>query len=1469
MKMTSECRPQSIHLLCHDVRSRLRSGIATPSLVQCVEELVVNSIDAGAVCIAVRVDIPSYKLQVVDNGRGVAREDLSLLGERYATSKLHDIEGLESISFYGYRGEAIASIRDVASVLEISSRARGCDVTYTKIYHHGKEVGISEDAKARPSAGTTVTAHNMFYNMPVRRKVLNSPLVYERICKRLQAIALIHPSISLTLRDDSCGIKSIQTHSSSSVVNTFGHLFGRELADCLREVNYRNDHFSSSGYIGVKSHRNKSLQFVYVNGRLVLKTKLHKLLNELLNRSLVTKGKGKNSEMERDGGGDDISASCHPSPIGGSGNYGIFVVNITCSHSLYDITMDPTKTLIEFSDWDGVLACVHGFVTSFLEQENMCLKLCTEPLSTESQRDNGENTCTSDLNVGHSAKEYLCNAISTSDCKNTVQSTCVRRQVHAEQDVNCETELSASFGVGEPDDSPATSVTQAAVHSPEMDAPEEVLNMSSDPLITAPTTSQFVDTTSTESALLISPRTDLCATSNSSTVSADTSLCEGTNGDFLESQLDLRKSADLDECLPSTMTMETSSSNVDQEITKLTQQAQSIEAASHCELKSRMSFNEPSSKQGSEVQYSSDSPDINTRNKVKSWNDESRTDCIHSSGTASLVSSALQRHQISVKAKCTLNAFKRSLRENHPANASETKQSLLRHHHVSSGKHHKTISLRSHGSPGFRSRLASLNVKCQQRRSQTNPLTKWINQAAESCVPCDQSPPHPFDNCSKTVDKNNSDSNVYVDSRHETCPSQERALTSIISSTHHSSDSSKLGDAAKKCYRSGVSVNAASTSQRVSEDLLCPVNTKRPKLGSVSENSPTVVPTFEPKSHYKVCSSVESVDHVFRPEIIATVDATKKMANDKAGGNDVLQSKLVHAENTSDREGMRCEGRHPGLMGDPSPEGSSANHLSDSPQRKENRKVGQSLSEQSLPVMAETSSLESSKSSLPMPSNFGMVVEKGCDEVPEPFPGNASYVSMESKEEEPTQQYSSVMRSPSTNVQDPPKILIESDDVSKVQRDVTDNRNATSSQRLSEGLVADRDDEWYAIYEASLGRKVFINRITGNCSLEDPSQESQPAGRDEGVASKSLFTMVTKRDTLAHPHLPHSALPFVSTLKDNREMTTSLDSTCRPLSPVSMATLDAVMDSHQEDDEDLAKVKWGTTATSETWNAPSSVQGDDSQPLQILPEVGVRTSGIDAKFYTSLMTSLNPCQFHKSVFENIEVVGQVDAKFIACLVSSDSQQPGARPHLLVLVDQHAAHERIRLEMLTAECYSGGTDGDSRIIRAASVTPPIPVRLSPSELRLIQAYRGKLGRVGVGFTLPDDGDCVLVTALPECVVEREASETKRGRPTVAVSIVETLIKEELDAIQSQAGARAALPRSITRILNSQACHGAIKFGDVLDLADCRTLIGQLSSCDLPFQCAHGRPAFMPLLDLRKLTHWEGQQASSLEAEKTES
>lgn len=72
-----------IQLLPSELQVRLRSGVAITSFTQCVEELVLNALDAASSCIAVRVDVPLGKIQVVDNGNGITREELSLVANRY------------------------------------------------------------------------------------------------------------------------------------------------------------------------------------------------------------------------------------------------------------------------------------------------------------------------------------------------------------------------------------------------------------------------------------------------------------------------------------------------------------------------------------------------------------------------------------------------------------------------------------------------------------------------------------------------------------------------------------------------------------------------------------------------------------------------------------------------------------------------------------------------------------------------------------------------------------------------------------------------------------------------------------------------------------------------------------------------------------------------------------------------------------------------------------------------------------------------------------------------------------------------------------------------------------------------------------------------------------------------------------------------------------------------------------------
>lgn len=82
----STCVPAMIRCLSDDVKTKLRSGLAISSLGQCVEELTLNSIDAEATCVAIRVNMETFQVQVIDNGLGMAGDDVEKVGNRYFTS---------------------------------------------------------------------------------------------------------------------------------------------------------------------------------------------------------------------------------------------------------------------------------------------------------------------------------------------------------------------------------------------------------------------------------------------------------------------------------------------------------------------------------------------------------------------------------------------------------------------------------------------------------------------------------------------------------------------------------------------------------------------------------------------------------------------------------------------------------------------------------------------------------------------------------------------------------------------------------------------------------------------------------------------------------------------------------------------------------------------------------------------------------------------------------------------------------------------------------------------------------------------------------------------------------------------------------------------------------------------------------------------------------------------------------------
>ncbi|XP_069592385.1 acylphosphatase-1 isoform X1 [Ranitomeya imitator] len=363
-----------LRALGEDVRCRLRSAVAVTSVAQCVEELVLNSVDAGASCIAVRVDLETFKVQVVDNGCGLCREDMERVGRRYFTSKCHSVEDLEELRFYGFRGEAIASMVDTSSVVEICSKHRDSQQTFSRLFQNGKPLEVVEVDSPRPSAGTTVTIYSLFSSLPVRRRCLDPALELERIRHRVESVSLLRQCVSFSLRNDAFHSVVLQLPKTKDLCSRFCQIYGLSRSRGLREVHHTDGTFTMQGFISREGHYNRTMQFLYVNQRLVLKTGLHKLMDSIIRKE---------------------SSICRASsrPRSTTDLYGIFIVNILCPVSSYDISFQPDKTLIQFQDWDAVMSCTEQGLKIFLKRENLLLEPSKESLAASSQNHRSDSSC--------------------------------------------------------------------------------------------------------------------------------------------------------------------------------------------------------------------------------------------------------------------------------------------------------------------------------------------------------------------------------------------------------------------------------------------------------------------------------------------------------------------------------------------------------------------------------------------------------------------------------------------------------------------------------------------------------------------------------------------------------------------------------------------------------------------------------------------------------------------------------------------------------------------------------------------------------------------------------------------------------------------------------------------------------------------------------------------------------------------
>ena len=185
-----------IEKLPMSVVNRIAAGEVVERPASVVKELLENALDAAPGRIDVVLEQGGIALvRVVDDGGGIEPEDLPLAVAPHATSKLRTAEDLEHIETLGFRGEALASIGEVARLVIRSRTASGAGAS---IEVDGGRMGeVVPDGCA---LGTTVEVHQLFANVPARRAFLRAPATeWSHAAEAFVRTALAQPAVAMSL----------------------------------------------------------------------------------------------------------------------------------------------------------------------------------------------------------------------------------------------------------------------------------------------------------------------------------------------------------------------------------------------------------------------------------------------------------------------------------------------------------------------------------------------------------------------------------------------------------------------------------------------------------------------------------------------------------------------------------------------------------------------------------------------------------------------------------------------------------------------------------------------------------------------------------------------------------------------------------------------------------------------------------------------------------------------------------------------------------------------------------------------------------------------------------------------------------------------------------------------------------------------------------------------------------------------
>ncbi|KAI5706289.1 hypothetical protein M8J76_012585 [Diaphorina citri] len=347
----------SINILPQSTIRQITTSQIITSVSTAVKELIENAIDAEATSIQINLMNQGLDLiEVKDDGSGIPTQDVPLICQAATTSKITDITDLDSLSSYGFRGEALNALCQIGEV-SVTTKTNSDPVASMYKFSHTGEVTSTQPSHF-PN-GTTVSVKNLFHNLPVRKQYLSSKNRMSEELRKVERVvkclSLIHCKLRVTLTHNKCVIW--QKNPVWTVRLSLSQVIPLNIVNNLDEIQYESavhgaklllllPKKSASEICALCLGNMQQAYFIYVNKRPVRVGKIEKMLSKEFSecfRSLIPSNK-----------------------------YPVCLVSIEVPSNAVDVNLEPNKTKVLLREVDELVACIKGKICDYYYDPGDC-----------------------------------------------------------------------------------------------------------------------------------------------------------------------------------------------------------------------------------------------------------------------------------------------------------------------------------------------------------------------------------------------------------------------------------------------------------------------------------------------------------------------------------------------------------------------------------------------------------------------------------------------------------------------------------------------------------------------------------------------------------------------------------------------------------------------------------------------------------------------------------------------------------------------------------------------------------------------------------------------------------------------------------------------------------------------------------------------------------------------------------------